>query len=762
MMKDSLGLGGVVVVALSVWCAFVGIGDAFALPAGRHYEMVSPVYKGGFGATRVEGVAPDGESVIYFSSGAFNGAPSSGEITDNYFASRSPSGWSTTPLTVPTALSPELGTKDFSPTLGLVLAVGSPGPNSENQRLEISDLFLHSTELPDTVANWETIDELKAVHNEDVGFEYRGSSPDFCHILLSTSSAILSPQAEGSFQQLFEFDRGCEGEPISLRLVGVTNEIEAKVINSGCPVEAGIESDGGTTVAPSGDSFNAISADGRNVFFTDCLNGEQGPQSPHQLFGRVGGSRTLEISRPLEGGKFGGCVSEVGSVPGEVPCAGAMTRPSADFAGASESGSKVYFTTTGQLSATDQDSGQDLYMATIGCAESRGECKADEAEVTSMTQVSHDPNGYAAEVQGVVRVAPDGQRVYFVAGGDLLTSAQKQGLEGEGRPVPRVGAANLYVYDSAGGGSTAFVGDLCSGKELSGTTEDIRCPSAEADTKLWSGAHTENAGESQTAGSDGDFLVFATYGQLTKGDTNAAKDVYRYDATTGTLARVSGGEDGFDPNGDEGLLGASIAQGHLGGTASLQYEMNNRAVSEDGSRIVFTSAEPLSPADSNGLVNAYEWHEGEVSLVSTGNDQEPVGDVLISANGRSVFFKTVQGLVPQDGDGAVDIYDARLEAGFSEPPTESRPCEGDACQGPLTNPAPLLVPGSLSQVPEASKPSATAKTLVKAKSKSRAKCKTGFKRHERNKRRKCVKQKKVRKPSIGAHRGIKSSREGAS
>ena len=37
--------------------------------------------------------------------------------------------------------------------------------------------------------------------------------------------------------------------------------------------------------------------------------------------------------------------------------------------------------------------------------------------------------------------------------------------------------------------------------------------------------------------------------------------------------------------------------------------MDTRAISEDGSRIVFTTAEPLSPAPSNGLTNVYEWHE---------------------------------------------------------------------------------------------------------------------------------------------------------
>ena len=95
-----------------------------------------------------------------------------------------------------------------------------------------------------------------------------------------------------------------------------------------------------------------------------------------------------------------------------------------------------------------------------------------------------------------------------------------------------------------------------------------------------------------------------------------------------------------------------------------QYEMNNRAISEDGSRIVFTSAEPLSPDATNGSVNAYEWHAGpggggSVSLVSTGSDPQGVEDVVISPDGSSVFFITAQGLVPQDTDGAPDVYDAR-------------------------------------------------------------------------------------------------------
>ena len=262
------------------------------------------------------------------------------------------------------------------------------------------------------------------------------------------------------------------------------------------------------------------------------------------------------------------------------------------------------------------------------------------------------------------------------------------------------------------------------------------------------------------AGLRGEFLVFSTYAQLTTDDTNAAKDVYRYDTETGVISRVSVGEDGYDPDGGGGTLGASIAQGHRGGSVRNQYEMNNRAISEDGSRIVFTSGEPLSPSDTNGLVNAYEWHAdvtggGTVALVSTGSDQEAVTEVVISPDGSSVLFDTVQGLVSLDTDGAPDIYDARLGEGF--PPSDEapdEPCEGDGCQGPLTNPAPLLVPGSVSQAPGGN---LLGPVVSATKAKAKPKCKRGY---SRDKAGKCTKLKRKARKSAVAHRASHKSNGG--
>ncbi|HWY19057.1 MAG TPA: hypothetical protein VNY27_10170 [Solirubrobacteraceae bacterium] len=728
---------------------------SLALNPERHYEMVSPLFKGGYGVQRIDGVAADGEALAFYDPGVFAGAPSSGLILNgvSYLARRTASGWSTAPMMAPVVLiaEPAGSAGDMTPSLNLVLEMGRPGPNTGHP-LNEQDLLVHQTTVPDTSTGWEPSAILKELNETEGAFRptYRASSLGFCHMLLGTNaSETLVPEAVGGVYELYDVGRGCGGEPKSLALVGLNNQ--GKLINPACYTTAGDEA----YALARNNTFNAVSADGGEVFFTVCpktSGQEYGPEVPHQVFVRLGGSRTLEVSRPLEAGQpFGGCVGEsAGKVPGEVPCEGAAARASSDFAGASQDGSRVYFTTSAPLTGEANDSKNDLYLATIGCPSGKPGCGAAEREATSLRQVSHAPSvGEAADVQGVVRLAPDGSRVYFVARG-VLTS--EPGPEGH---TAVKGAENLYVYGTRSG-TIAFIGDLCSGASLSGTVEDARCPSPTGvDTKLWE----DNEAQAQTAGSDGRFFVFASFAQLLTTDSNMAKDVYRYDAQTGQLDRVSGGENGFDDNGNRTVinttgetLGASIAPGYYGGRSKEQYEMDNRAISEDGSRIVFTTAEPLSPNATNGLENAYEWHEsaggaeGSVSLVSSGSSEDSIArnHVVISPSGSDIFFVTTQGLVGQDTDGLGDVYDARLGAGFPAVATPPQPCSGDACQGPLTNPAPLLVPGSVSQAPGGNFAPATTSTGPKAKP---ARCRKGYIK----KRRRCVRSRSTR--ANRAHRG---------
>jgi hypothetical protein len=734
MSRGLKSIGSLIAVCVALGCLPAG---AFALGEGRVYEMVSPLYKGGYGVLKIEAVAQNGESAMFYSPGVFAGAPSGPEAPD-YISHRGPSGWSTTPLVVPASVMPYVPDRDVSRTLDTMMALGKSGASGGEEVADAgtnAQLMLHSTALPDIPSNWELAGmTLRAFPEEAIGIRYEDASPDFCHILVSPVPTALSNKTQiflteeaaeeepQAVTQVYELNRGCGGEPVSLQVVGLNDK--HKVMSPFCLVEVGINGSG-TSVPGDSSRFNAVADGGKEIFFTTCIGGLS---EVHQLFVRLDRAKTLEVSKPL---------AETCS---EVPCPGAETRANADFVGASEDGSRVFFTTTAPLEpATDTDSGNDLYMATIGCPLGKPGCRVAEDEVTSLVQVSRVPAGGEAGVQGVVRLALDGSRVYFVARGDLLDSAEQGALEGEGRAVPRAGADNLYVYDSLSK-QTEFVADLCSGKELSGIAEDTHCLNeeadpAKADPALWSEA---TGVEAQTAGPDGRFLVFATHAQLVPGDTDAAKDVYRYDAVTDELERVSLGEHGYDANGNNSRFDAAIAQGNWGERGiRYQYDLGSRAISEDGSRVVFTSAEPLSPGDTNGLTNVYEWHagaggaEGGVSMISGGSAEEPDQDAVISPEGNDVFFLTSQSLVPQDTDGGIpDLYDARVHGGFPPLPAPREPCSSDACQGPLTNPAPLLVPGSVSQAPESTAP---AKTVVSAKKKPKAKKKAKRKKAKKHK-----------------------------
>ena len=728
IMGRVAGISCVFVLACCVCCC--ASSGASALSEGRVYEMVSPVFKGGYGAV-LTAVAPDGDSVAFSSLGAFAAIPLPG--TDNaYVASRQAgAGWSTTALQPPFQGS---GAEDFSSTMEYAL-----GSTFVGEREAV--YMVHRVGAPDSPAEWEVAGGL-VLQWPNALFpgirEYRGGSGDLCHLVLE-GFGLLPETAPSQIDRLYDLSRGCGGEAPSLRLVGVRNKLapqgEPEAITTHCEVEFGL----GYGYDDHGEEpevgENAVSADGREVFFT--VNVEEGATPDcsggvHQLFVRIGSARTLEVSRPLDPAlPFGGC-----GVEGEVPCPGAAARASAYFKGASEDGSRVFFTTFAPLVSGDEDGKNDLYMATIGCGEAQPGCEEADRQLTSLAQVSHDPvAGQAAEVQGVVKVAPDGSRIYFVAHGVLAEEADAEGL------LPVEGAENLYVYERDArypSGHTAFVADLCSGAASSGGYEDVRCPrtlsGSTNDVGLWGAA---GDGEAQTT-PDGGFLVFSTYAQLIahgpQADTDTARDVYRYDAQTGTLDRVSLGVGGYGANGNDGAFDASIVGAGLRNDARVEteQEMTTRAVSDDGSRVVFTTSEPLSPDASNGLSNVYIWHkgpgwsEGEVSLISSGsaptNDFNPV----ITPDGRDVVFNTSQGLVPGDTEGDLDVYDARMEGGFPAPAVQRRQCSSEACQGPFTAPAPLLVPGSVSQAPGqnfAAPVAAKAKPKAEKRKKKRSKVK---------------------------------------
>ncbi|HET7591023.1 MAG TPA: hypothetical protein VFK14_12685 [Solirubrobacterales bacterium] len=178
--------------------------------------------------------------------------------------------------------------------------------------------------------------------------------------------------------------------------------------------------------------------------------------------------------------------------------------------------------------------------------------------------------------------------------------------------------------------------------------------------------------------SDGNVVAFESNAALLPEDTDSAGDVYRYDLRSETLTLASPGGNGDRPVRfmleNESMPLAEPPDGP------------DRAMSADGSRIFFTTAEALLPEDHNELDDVYEWADGGLSLVSSGAGTDGAFLDGVVPDGSSVFFTTGDTLLPRDRDGGNrDIYAARIGGGFPEP-SPAASCDGDACRNAVLPP----------------------------------------------------------------------------
>jgi len=747
-------------------------------------------------------VSPDGEHAIVQSVGNFGdaeAAPSNEGST--YELTRTDTDWREAGIDLPQSQFP------FDKFLGASENLDATlwRARASSQSIEAEDFYIRDAdgvhELGPTTNPEGTKNGLPGLGLNELetlahAIFYWGASRDLSHVLFAiptrenAEQEALTPNlwpgdktvitSSRLSQSLYEYTAG-SGEGAEPTLVGVANEgpldgrphvNEGAVLISECGTHLGsIEAGGGNENADGGE--HAVSDDGATVFFTamaategeegkHCNVSNEGTGPPvNELDARVGGEKTLKLSSPSHPLAQGD-----GSGAEECDAACEAADPQAGvFQGASATGSKVFFLTKQPLLNGDEGgtgTGQDLYEDEI-----EGEDAG--AKLARIVQVSRDPNaGQATEVQGVTRVSEDGSHVYFVAKGELAGNSNGQAAQFS---TAHEGAENLYVYEpdpaDSGHYRTVFIAMLCSEAGLSGSVSDSECHSS--DEQMW---NPEGSAPAQ-ATPDGRFLVFSTATDLTAPeDTSTVAQMFRYDAETGELARISIGQQGFNDNGnsDTEALGADFEKPlspTTGGPA---------AISEDGSYVVFQSADGLTPGALNGQEesfnkleggvesqhpyfahNVYEYHEGEVSLISDGLDTSATvgsgsGGVSsvqlagLNTSGANVFFTTADRLVGQDTDTQQDIYDARIGGGFPAPPILT-PCQEEACQG-APGAAPLFgTPssttfsgaGNLTPPPAAVPPKPKTAAQIKAEKLAKA-LKACKKDKKKAKRAKCEKQ----------------------
>jgi hypothetical protein len=667
-------------------------GAAAALPDCRAYEMVSPIDKEGgdilarvsasTGIGRLDQSAAEvpagGVGITYSSYRAFGGAQSA-PFSSQYLSRRHPlgslgEGWSSEPISPPQEgeffphtsfsminngyhlFSADLSEGWLATYTEPVLGVGGQAGFANIYRRDLlsGDYEACTTESPQGGDG-----DTRAYEAEMQGVSEDGGRAVFRANDKLTEDANEPPVAgKATNFQVYACDRkdvGSRGLHLMSKLpngtastakyntVGVANSKEAE--------------DGGRVATLTG----ALAADGERIYWT-ATSGEFGPGA---LYVRLNPGAEESSGKDGEGH----CVPEAGKACTLAVSPGQPAR----FWGAARDGSRALFSIEAESGQEPQPS--DLYEFDLAEAEAGGEAK---------TLIAH-------ESLGVLGFSEGASRVYFVSKADL-----------DGAGSASAGQPNLYLYEAGAEPTYAFIGPL-SAADVASHPKD---PSA---------AHSWALLRQARVSEDGGTLVFAANsaalaGQVGYDNTDVASgeadtEVYRYSAAGEGLACISCRQSGARPAGQAVTTLASSppfwqAARIPGQTTSLY---PGRVIADGGRRVFFESFDALVLADANGKADVYEWEQageggcqatsaafaasagGCVYLISSGTSDADSEFVDASADGKDVFIRTAQNLLPQD-PGLFDIYDARVEGGFPPPPAPPGECEGEACHNPAGPP----------------------------------------------------------------------------
>ena len=761
------------------------------LPDERAYEMVTPPHKdaaliGNVPLGKPAVISEDGTHVILDTLQCFDGSPScvpAGRqaIGVPYMFTRTSAGWQASSL-APPATRFETDTSWLYSADSQTAFFGMPTPpGGEDDIYARSPTGVFTDIGPFSAPADGPTSVTTLIHTE----RWTGSA-DLSHFVYWAQP--VWPFSETLQEDptiaaaVFQYVGSGNAQPA---LVGVSGGLGSTSVISECRTELGNKAPG---------LAGNESANGRVVYFTaeECSQGtgvNEGVAVPtRELFARVdggeAGAHTVAISEPQapqapsENQPEANCESVSCVENTSAGNTGAWRKGA--FLGTTSDGSVAYFTSEQQLTDTASEGSSNLYAYDFN--NPAGQRLVDVSAAEGGGPVAGGPR-----VQGVLAYSNEGSNVYFVAQG-VLTSVERPGCKAEfeaarvaeeGRCRARDGAENLYAYSD---GRVAFVAAMSpedAGEQFGGPP-----------------------GNPSNVSPNGQFLVFTTRAAVTPGVTrvDGGVQVFRYDAVSGGLLRLSFGEGGFNDDGNGGVGSASIVPGYEG-YDQLGAARPDPTMADDGQRVFFMSpvaltAKALSSVPigtgEKGLEyaeNVYEWEQagvgscsagstgGCVFLISDGRDTSVLasgeactpkisGVCLLGsdASGVNVFFTTADRLVAADTDTQLDVYDARVcepEAGdpcIASAPAELPGCLGEACYGiPPQEPAGVS-PGSASfSGPGNPPPAAVVKPAAKVLSRAQ-KLAAALKvcKRDRVKRRRVVCERAARKRYAPARKAAKT------
>ena len=272
---------------------------------------------------------------------------------------------------------------------------------------------------------------------------------------------------------------------------------------------------------------------------------------------------------------------------------------------------------------------------------------------------------------------------------------------------------SLFLYD-AGSGEVRFLGvpaDAAAGSVIPGV------PPAKF-----------------SATPDGARAVFSAKEQLTSYDSDGATEVYIYDAIANSLTCISCNSLGA-PAVLRALHRGNIIEyiaADLGSSQDGSQESwgsysrpassskSNELLSDDGRTVLFRSVDTLVPADTDELFDTYMWRDGELSMLTGGHGSSDARPVGLSDDGESLFFISRERLVPADRDQAEDFYGARVDGGLAadNPDPELPPCAAEGCRDGVPGPGSTANPATQAPRPA----SEQAKRCPRDKVKRRGRC----------------------------------------
>lgn len=278
----------------------------------------------------------------------------------------------------------------------------------------------------------------------------------------------------------------------------------------------------------------------------------------------------------------------------------------------------------------------------------------------------------------VVNIPSQGTAAYF-ASTTVIAGAGKSATGARAR----VGQPNLYYWD---GSTVQFVATLSTRDmdgEFTGGGGGTRDGLGLWARSISSGSTAVDPSRTTAGGGE---IVFESDADLTGYDSGESSEIYRYDAGEASLTCLSCDPTGAPPTGDARLQTVDFS----GEGAPTNPYSEIPSLSANGNRVFFESPDSLVQADTDGVLDVYEWEAagegscettgGCIFLISSGQGAQPSYLYGVSESGADVFIYTNDLLTAEDGDEAPSVYDARVDGGFPAEASRAAECLGEACQ----------------------------------------------------------------------------------